>query len=94
MKSFGRFFTEILDERLQSIHNKLNTMATTQADFDAKLATLQPKIDKIKADTEALLAKASASGVDLTAESTSLQASLDALDAIDAEANPAPAAGN
>jgi hypothetical protein len=80
-----------LQEEFHLIHIKLNTITMNQADFDAKLATLQPKIDKVKADTEALIAKANASGVDLTAEATTLQTSLDALDAIDAEANPAPA---
>jgi len=96
MKNRIPFFFKALFHSLQEefhfIHIKLNQIMASQADLDAVVAKVQPAIDKVAADVDALIAKANASGVDLTAETTSLQASVDALTAIDTKVNPAPVA--
>ena len=88
-------FARKLDTSFLSIHIKLNSIMTSQSDFDAKLALLKPAIDQVKSDFEAYKAAANAAGVDLTTEETALQGSLDELSDLHTEvsggtANPDP----
>jgi hypothetical protein len=72
---------------LEIILIKLNQLIDmTQADFDTILANLGTAIKQVKTDTEALVAKAKAAGVDLSTEGATVTASLADLAAIHAEA--------
>ncbi len=72
---------------LRSLHKKLNYLTTmTQSEFDTFIQKFGPALDdvkndvtQVKTDTEALLAKAKAAGVDLSSEADTLQGSLDGL---------------
>ena len=98
MKIFSNFARK-LDEIFASIHNKLNTIIMNEDQLKALLAKLPDAIAQVKTDTEALIAKAAASGIDLSSEGATVTASLQSLADIHTEATggtvastaPAPA---
>jgi chromosome segregation ATPase len=89
--AIGETVTRI-DTHLDRIHKEIITMAETQAAFDGDLTNLANSINQLIAAYQAASAKASAAGVDLSAEDAQVQQLSASITSALTSASPAPAA--